>query len=298
MTAVTVAVLAVWVGVAVLAGRHPTPSPAASSLGGPAGSGTGVFPGAGATPILPGGAPGIGTYGGGTARRGTSGTIDSVHGAALTVTARNGQVVTVATSGATTVSQVVGIPVADITPGESVIAVGTSSPDDESLVAVRIMITPPGSGTVGGFGGSQGAFGPAGGTTSGGIAGGTAGGGSAAVVADVASGTVTATTKAALTVTESDGTVVQVLTSRATASTRVDTSVAALQVGQQVVVRGTINGDGSVDASDIQEGVADPGFGRGSGPAPAGPADPTTPPTPAAPASGTTGPGLGGGTSL
>jgi hypothetical protein len=176
------------------------------------------------------------------------GTIQSINGSTLTIAGRNGQAVQVVTSASTRVTKVSTSSVSDIAKGEVVVAFGTSS-GTNSMAADRISITSP-----------TGAAAPNG------AASGTPGRrplGTGAIA-----GTVTSVGNGTLTVSEADGTAITVTTSAATTVTKtVDSSVADLATGQSVVVRGTTNADGSVNAAQIQEGGTGFGpFGAGQGP--------------------------------
>jgi hypothetical protein len=183
-----------------------------------------------------------------------AGTIQSINGSTLNVAGRNGQVVKVITSASTKVTKVTSGSLSDIGKGDLVVVVGANS-GTNAVAADRISImSPTGTGAPGAAGRRP--F--------------TAGG--------VTVGTVTSTGNGTLTVTEADGTAVTVTTSATTTvSKTVASSVGDLATGQSVVVRGTANADGSVNATQIQvggAGLSPFGFGQapraGFGGAPAG----------------------------
>jgi hypothetical protein len=192
-----------------------------------------------------------------TNRRGVAGTIQSISGSTLNVAGRNGQVVKVITSASTKVTKVTSASVSDIGNGDVVLVVGANS-GTNSVAADRISIMST-TGTGGNGPGGAGLRRPF------------AGGGATV-------GAVSSANNGTLTVTEADGTAVTVTTSgTTTVSKTVGSSVADLATSQSVVVRGTANADGSLNATQIQvggAGLSPSGFGQGPrtgfGGAPAG----------------------------
>jgi hypothetical protein len=176
---------------------------------------------------------------GGFLRRGTTGTIQSVHGATLTVVDRQGQPITVTTSPGTVFTKTVAGSARDVRKGDRIVATGVLADANDTLTAGRIAVL--GSG-------------PAPGTNP-----------LAPSPAGVASGTVTAAAGDRLTISEADGTAVTVVLAPSTAVTVTAAgSIGDLKTGQTVVVRGAVNPDSSIVASTVQQGGVAGGFGGGS----------------------------------
>jgi hypothetical protein len=175
---------------------------------------------------------------GGYLRRGTSGTVESVHGTTLTLLNRQGQPVTVTTSPDTLFTKTVVGSVRDVRTGETIVASGVLADATDTLTAGRIAVL--------GAGPAPGARPP--GTTQGGVA----------------IGQVTADAGDSLSVTNVDGTSLTVVLAPSTVVTRTATgSLADLRTGEQVAVRGIVNPDGSVTASMVQQGGGPGVFGGG-----------------------------------
>jgi hypothetical protein len=176
---------------------------------------------------------------GGSSRRATVGTIESVNGAAITVRTRTGQTVDVTETNSTSITKMVSISLERVRKGDSIVASGNLAADG-TFVAQRITIVANATFVTG----SQQGVGRQ---------------------AGVAAGTVTGVVRGTLTLSAPDGTVATVVTS--SPSTAISTAAAAsrrdLTAGQTVVVRGSPNADGSITATLIQEGNGIAGFGSG-----------------------------------
>ncbi len=221
---VAVLALSAWVGVAAVSG----PKPSRTATAGAAGNG---FPTTG----------GPGGYSG----RGTAGTIQSVHGPDLILLDRQGATVPVTTSSQTVFLKTVVGALRDVKRGDTIVASGVFSASGEALTAGRIAVLRSRGRTPGG----------------------PASPGARTLAPNqpaVATGTVAAMAADTWTIDMTDGTSLAVLVGSSTAVTTTTTgSLADLKAGDTVMVRGTVNDDGSVDASQIQQGGGSAVFGGG-----------------------------------
>jgi hypothetical protein len=217
-----------------------------------------------------------------TNHRGVTGTLKAVNGTTLTITKADGGTATVTTSASTTIRRTVAGSAADIKDGQVVAVQGTSS-GQSAISAQQIALLPAGAApNLGGLAPGLGRI------------------DKRASQFGFAVGTVAKAANGSFTVNEPGGAAVAVSTSSATKVVKtVDSSVKDLVVGQPTVAIGTVNSDGSVSATQVNQGTADLGFGKGFGfgffrgfggfgkfrgaPAPGG--VPATPAAPAAPAS-------------
>ena len=160
---------------------------------------------------------------------------------------------TVVASRSTAITKVVSATLADVKSGDIVVASGIPAPHTATITAARITVVPAGRA----------------GTTPRGI--------NATPVA-VATGIVTHLTPDALTVYESDGTAVTVMTAPSTTVAKtVPATLRDLAPGQPVTIRGSIDADGSVAATQIQEGDRGIGFFGGGGSFSGAPGAPAAP---------------------
>lgn len=189
-----------------------------------------------------------------TPRRGVAGTLKAINGSSLTIARSGGGTVKVTTSPATTVRKTVSGAVSDIKVGQTVAVRGTSS-GPNAIAAGQVALLPTEVGQkltqlppiAGRFAQRAPQLGFAVGT-----------------VAKAANGT--------FTVTEPGGTSVAITTSSSTKVIKtVDVAVKDLTLGQPIVAIGTVNSDGSVSATQVDQGTADFGFGFGTGFGPFGP---------------------------
>ena len=215
--------------------------------------------------------PGNGAGQGNPARRGTAGTLQSIDGSTLTVATfnrgaggGNSGTTTVITNGSTKFYKAVTGSFSDIKAGDRVTSTGT--PDGtNSVTATRITDT----GTMTALGGPGGG---GGGRRFGGNGNGNGAappsslpnGGTRPDPNSFANGTVKSISGTTLTVTQNDGTTKTVNSNGSTVvSVLKAVSINDLTTGQAVTVRGNNNSDGTVTASNVEEGLG--GFGRGLG---------------------------------
>jgi hypothetical protein len=186
---------------------------------------------------------------------GTFGTLTSVNGSTLTLTMQDGTTKTVTTSSTTRITKTVDGTLSDIKVGDNVVAMGTAN--GTTITAQRV--TDRGTQAPGGPGANgarpNGNGGPPPGAAPNG---GAAGGGFAA-------GTVKSISGSTIVLTAPDGTATTVKTESATTYSVTKTvALSALITGQNLVVQGTPNSDGSIAATNVQQGG---GFGgRPGGP--------------------------------
>ena len=208
----------------------------------------------------------------GNGRRGTIGTLQSIDGSTLTVATFNrggndqnggaaGGTTTVITNGSTKFYKTVSGSLSDIKDGDRVTAMGT--PDGSNAVTAA-RITDTGTMMNVAFGGPDG--GPGGGRRfNGNGSGGPPPSDPNFTRPDpnsFANGTVKSISGSTFTVTDNNGTTKTVNTNGSTAvSVLKNVSLNDLATGQQIIVRGTTNSDGTVTATNVLEGVG--GFGRG-----------------------------------
>ena len=248
VAAIAVVVLAggAFIGVKALAGGGSSPTSTAAQ--GPGGNGR--------------------RFGG----RGTVGTLQSVDGSTLTVATfgnrdanaggAGGGTTTVVTNSSTKFAKAVTGALSDVKVGDRVMARGTPDGTD-TLTAERI--TDTGTMQMGGLRRGQG---PRNGGTvvNGGPPpnGSVPNGGTRPDPNGIANGTVKSIQGSAVTVAQDDGTTKTVNTTASTVvSVLKSISIQELTTGQPVVVQGTTNGDGTVTATNVEQGLA--GFGGGRG---------------------------------
>jgi hypothetical protein len=224
---VAVVAVSTWVGVAVLAAPSPARTATATSSGGtfqaPGGGGDGFF------------------------RRGTTGTIQSVHGPTLTLIDRQQQPVLVTTTAQTVYTKAVVGSARDVKRGDFIMVSGVLSEADSTLTAGRVTILGAASPSLGAR------LLPPGGRTP------------ATTSIGVATGTVTDTNGDSWTLNQFGGGLVTVLVGPATIVSRMGSgSLSDLKPGQTVVVRGSVSDDSSIVAADVQEGGDLGGFGGGA----------------------------------
>jgi hypothetical protein len=211
---------------------------------------------------------------GGTVRRVVAGTLKSDSGGTLTVTPPKGGSVTVKTTSTTKVIEVVKGALSDVTVGATVsvrgapTGTGTGTANATSTIAAEQVAILPANSALGGalhiagpggpgpraFGprakAAPGAAGPAVG------AGGAAGTGSASETVRVAIGTVKSVSGSSFTISAGSNTTITITTSSSTTfSKTVQGTVASLTIGQPIAVSGTPNSDGSVTATNIEQGT-------------------------------------------
>jgi hypothetical protein len=211
---VAAAVVAAWVGVAVLAAPAHTK---ANTTGALDGTSTDT-----AAPQAPNG------YGASN-RRGTTGVVQSVDGATVTLLDGNGESVAIHTTAATTFVKTVPVSVEKVVRGTTIVASGVYSEANATLTAGRIAILDAG----GGQGGSRG-FPVDGG--------------------NYATGSVGAITKDHLILNLFDGAALTVLiTPQVVVTAPAAGSINDLTRGKPITVRGQVGDNGEVDAYQIQE---------------------------------------------
>ncbi len=235
---------------------HASASPSLAPNATNGATGSNGTSGSGSAPTASGGFGGFGQGGGAT-----FGTIAAIDGSTLTVTTQAGASTTVKTTSSTVVTTSATGTVADISNGDHLVVIGTTS--GTTVAASRIVDRGPATDTFGG----PGAGGPPSGMNApSGASGGNFGVGGFAPV----TGTVAAVDGSTVTLTTTAGTTVKVTTSSSTA-VEVDKTitVSQLQTGEQVVVSGTTSGS-TVTATRIREGTDLGGF-RGPGSSSGGP---------------------------
>lgn len=200
-------------------------------------------------------------------RPGTVGTLQSVDGTTLTVASFNGNTTTVLTSSATKFFKNAPGALGDVKVGDRVVAFGTAG-GDNTVAAQRLsdMGSSPassdgrGAGVAGRRGGSPDA--PSGNGPGNGAP---PGRGTLPDPNSFARGTVKSISGTTLTVSQNDGTTKTVTTSPSTTVTVLrPVTLQDLTTGDQVVVTGKTNPDGTVSANVVREGAAGmgPRFGR------------------------------------
>jgi hypothetical protein len=209
--------------------------------------------------------------------RGTVGTLQSIDGSTLTVAtfARGGAnganpgagTTTVVTNGSTKFYKTVSGSLSDVKVGDRVTANGT--PDGTTaLTAARITDTGTMNALGGPGGGGPGAGGRRPGANGNGNGNGTppstAPGATRPDPNSFANGTVKSISGTTLTVADNTGATKTVNTNGSTAfSVLKAVSINDLQTGQAIVVRGAMNSDGTVNATNVVQGIG--GSGRGGG---------------------------------
>jgi len=215
---------------------------------------------------------------GGAGRRGTIGTLQSIDGSTLTVATFNrgagatggggagavGNTTTVTTNSSTKFYKTVSGAFGDIKVGDRVTAMGT--PDGTNTVTAA-RITDIGTMNAAGFGGGPGGgrrFANGNNNPNGAPPSSLPNGGTRPDPNSFANGTVKSISGTTLSVADNQGATKTVNTSGST-TYMVLKSVAIndLQTGQIVVVRGTMNSDGTVSATNVVEGVTGAFGGRG-----------------------------------
>jgi hypothetical protein len=182
-----------------------------------------------------------------TSHRGVAGTLKAVNGTTLTITKAEGGTATVTTSASTAVRKTVAGTVSDIKAGQIVAVHGTSS-GQNAISADQVALLPAAVAPKLSAGPFPGRF------------------GTKAAEAGFALGTVAKSANGTFTVNMPGGTSVAVTTTSSTKVVKtVDSSVKDLVVGQPIVAIGTVNSDGSVSATEVDQSSADLGFGKGFG---------------------------------
>lgn len=201
-------------------------------------------------------------------RNGVSGTLVALNGSTLTVSAAGGRITTVETSASTLVTATVPGTLADIEVGDRVVATGTGA-GTAVLAAQSVSDTGTIDDTRGGHAGSPDGDQP-GGAGAGGEPNAPHDGADSADAENeaepggFAAGTVKDVSGTTITITQNDGTTMTLTTTPATTFSLVEpTSVQQLKIGQPVVATGTINGDGTVAATEVRQGAGRGGHAGG-----------------------------------
>lgn len=170
----------------------------------------------------------------------TAGTVQTVAGNKVTLTSRTGATVTVNLTAGTAVTRMVQGSISDITAGMNLTVMGTTQ-SDGSVAATRITATASGAGAViGQYGGGGSGFG-------GGQGNGTGGG-----FARPTTGTAQSVSGNTITLAARDGSTVKVtVDSQTIIEKSVQGSAADIAVGESVIVVGSPQSDGSIDATSV-----------------------------------------------
>ena len=270
---------AIGVGVVVIAvaAFFVTKSIAGSGSGSPAGATSGNGSNSNGFPGGYGGGNGNGSFQG--RFPGANGTITAIDGTTLTVKDRQGQSVKVTTNDTTRITIEKKVAVSDIAKGDRISVTGTRS--GTTVAASRITImdmrlqqpgsgsqggVTPGSGPPGGFRG-RGDFNGQGGppVTNANGNGNSSGSASRRPPGDFAFGTVTKVDGGTITISSFNGSTTTITTTSSTTVTKsVQGSFSDLAVGQNIRAVGTTGNDGTVAATDINEGSGGFGFFGGA----------------------------------